>query len=199
MSKKLIAVLIIFLIAAGCLIFVKFVYLNDPKFQPLNKQPLSSVVKEASLSLLPNPLTATASSSASVDVVLKTQEIPNLVQLEIAYDPTAIYNVSIIPGGYFSNPQVLLNNIDVTTGRISYALKGDSVNPNINTVATINFNSLNYGLQKETEISFLPKALIRNDSGEIKLYSITGAKVIIRPSYFYFNRLPQASPSAIVK
>jgi len=198
MSKKFIFILIIFLIAIAVLVFVRFIYLNNPTPQ-FSFSKTSPTPTQASFTLLPNPLTITATRSASLNLALNSNLSPNeqeLIQLELSYDPTILFDVSILPGNYFLNPQVLLSNIDVNTGRISYALKGVSTTTNSN-IAIITFSVLNYGLQKETEINFLPKTLIRNDNGEIKLGSMSGAKIIIQPSFFYFK--PQATASAVIK
>ncbi len=148
---------------------------------------------DAYLSITPSFLVATSSADTSVDVVLETQSQPTIIQLEIAYDPASLYNMSILPGEYFVAPVVPLEKIDYKNGRISYALSGKAINPNSKTIATIYFTPLNYGFKKQTELKFLPKTSIKEESKLIELKSTAGAIVTISPSFF----IPTATPSAI--
>lgn len=190
MSKTLIVLLITLLITLSFFLFVKFFYFKTfiPQSAP-SKQPSRVSISEANLYFSPNYLITQATSSAQVDIVLQTNSGPNLIQLEIAFDPKVLFNVTINPGDYFINPEIALYNIDIKNGRISYGLSchpyterreregSNCINPNSNTVAAITFNTYNYGPQKETNLSFLPKTLIRRDNEEIKLKSIQNALV----------------------
>ncbi len=198
MSKKLIAILFIFIAATSALIFLKFIYLKASPLQSIHDIGLQPTpIPEASISLFPGLLVATASQSAQINVAVNSNLADNsskLIQFELSYEPTALYYVKVVPGDYLINPEVVLNNIDIRTGRISYAIKGDSSNPNSNIVAVVNFNIANYGIHKETEISFLPKTLIRQGEEKINLKAASGAKIILKPLFF----IPPASPSAAV-
>lgn len=192
MSKKSIALILVFLISLGALARVAINY-------PKGGMPQSQITKQgpsplstAKLSLFPNPVVSTATQAASVNIVAQAQVKPSLIQVEMAYDPTILFNVQIIPGNYFTDPEIVLYNIDINTGRISYALKGTPANADANVVATINFTSVNYGLQKETELVFLPKTLVKNNDEVIKLQT-TGAKIIVQPTFF--KPLPPLSPT----
>ncbi|HSW47464.1 MAG TPA: cohesin domain-containing protein [Candidatus Saccharimonadales bacterium] len=198
MSKKLLAIIIVFLIIVGGFIFVNTVYLKDSKPQIIlvNKNLKNSALK-TSLYFNPNLIMMTASQSAQVDIELNHNQAENnskLIQLEISYDPTILYNVRVMSGNYLTNPDVILNNIDSTTGRISYALKSDFSNPNSKILATIHFNALNLGFEKQTKISFLPKTLMRFDEETVKIDSMNGAQIIIKPAVFQY--LPASSQSA---
>ena len=83
------------------------------------------------------------------------------VQLELQYDPQILTNVAVVPGPFFANPEVLLNQIDTKTGRISYAfgvgLTGSGV-AGKGTVANLIFTAIK--TPKKTAIIFLPKTLV---------------------------------------
>lgn len=205
MSKKFIALLTVFLIVFSIFVYVKFFYSTATSIQSSSaKQPVSAPFYQTSLSLLPGSLEAIPNQNASINVALNSDlpgDKPKLVQIELAYNPAVLYNVQVIPGDYFLDPEIVLENIDMYTGRISYAITchpaldagSNCVNQNSNIVATINFTSVNYGLQRETEITFLPKTLIRQDDEVVKLKT-SGTKIILpaqTPRFF-----PGASPSA---
>src|SRR5438477_144560 len=132
MSKKLIAILLIFIIVISVLIFIKFIYLNNFPIQSLSRiKPVPAPTLETSLSLLPSSQVVSASPNlpagllrakasaterrqgAQVNVVLNSNlpsNSPKLIQFEINYDPAALYSVNVTPGDYLINPEVILNN-----------------------------------------------------------------------------------------
>ena len=195
MPKKLIFVLPVFFIAIFALVYVNFFYLkkNTDQFLQMHS-PKPAVIPETSLSMTPNSLSLTSGTTALVNIAINTNQIPKVIQLEMSYDPHLLFNVNILPGNYFVNPEIVLENIDAKNGRISYALKGDSINKEASIAATISFNPVNYGSEKLAEIYFLPKTLIRGDNEKIKLDSTSGANILVKPAFF----IPLASPSAAV-
>lgn len=84
------------------------------------------------------------------------------VQLELMYDTRLLTNVAITPGSFFTKPNVLLDKIDVETGRVSYAL---SIGPTgqastgKSVVANLTF-SVKTNISEEVAIIFLPKTLV---------------------------------------
>ena len=115
--------------------------------------------------LLGTPILATSSSVLnlySLPVEITTGENKTTaVQLELQYDPEVLTDVNVIPGPFFGNADVLLNQIDTKTGRISYAISVNLAAQGISgkgTVAYITFSS-KINTQKETAILFLPKTL----------------------------------------
>ncbi len=67
-----------------------------------------------------------------------------LVHLEMAYDPKITTITDIAPGTFFTNPVMLLKNIDPVKGTISYTLAIQPVDNGVNgsgTVATITYNT----------------------------------------------------------
>lgn len=202
MSKKLIAVLIIGISLIGAFAYINFVYLKDSRpVVNLGRKILPGSASVASLSLLPNYLTVTSSQSATLNIVL-SGKLPltgnKLIQLELAYDPTTLFNVNIYPGDYLINPQITLSNIDYRTGRISYALKGDTNRSDTksNTVAQVNFMVSSYGLLKQTEIQFLPKTSMLIDDKAVMISSASGTVISIKPTFFQYVS-PANSPSQL--
>jgi hypothetical protein len=114
-----------------------------------------------------SPVVATSSSASTLNysLLLNIQTLKNkvtAVQLELQYDPAILNNVAIVPGSFFANPVVLLNQVDSETGRISYAVgippEGQGVVGN-GTVANFTFSTKAKVLEK-TAIIFLPKTLV---------------------------------------
>lgn len=185
MSKKLIFVLLILFLSISTLIYVKINLSQSTSSLPAPV--IKSVPKplnETFLSFLPNPIIVGPGQNSSVDIILDTSLNPTLTQIELAYDPRLLYNVSISPGNYFLNPEIILEKIDIKNGRISYGLKGDVINKTESTIATVNFATINYGIQRETNISFLPKTLVRNTAGDIKVNNIYPGTIIIKPVFY---------------
>lgn len=110
--------------------------------------------------LSPNQV-VTSTTTNSVDVMVESDENSlTAVQLELQYDPKAISSITVKPGTFFDNPVVLLNTVDKTTGRVSYALgilPSQTTKKGSGTVATISFTLT--GTVNSTTLSFLPKSL----------------------------------------
>lgn len=124
----------------------------------------------------------------SLNIILQSQsnndeKTPNTIQLEIAYDPNAISNVSIQPGDFFVSPNILINTINEHSGRISYALEksaNDTTQKTLGTVATISFIPNKLFTDGYSPIKFLDKTLIRGKNGENILTSTTSANLIFK-------------------
>ncbi|MDO8599880.1 MAG: hypothetical protein Q7R44_00505, partial [bacterium] len=91
---------------------------------------------------------------------------------------------------FFANPNVLLNQIDIKTGRITYAFGIGLTEQGvlgIGTVATLNFSVI-AGAPQQTSILFLPKTLVTAEevSGSVKKQAnniqITVGETISTPS-----------------
>lgn len=84
------------------------------------------------------------------------------VQLELQYDPEVLRDVAVVPGSFFANPEVLLNQVDSKTGRISYAFGVGLTRQGAvgqGTAATLTF-ATKAGVPQQTAIIFLPKTLV---------------------------------------
>lgn len=166
MSKKTL-VLIIFLFLVTCgLLYLAVV--TPPYQQPALVGPTPTPISvNAHTTLSLGPASASESSKLAqynIAVTMNTNSNKvNAVQLELAYDPQALTNVTVTPGDFFTQPNTLLNNIDTVDGRISYATTEQVSLPSkmgIGTVAIISFDIAKDFTGKTTTISFLPKSAV---------------------------------------
>ncbi len=124
MSKKTIA-LIISLFVITVVLIILAVYPVTQRTTVSIPAPVVESNAETVLSFAP-PMVSTASaiSTASAEAFLMDTTIltgknkVSAVQLELSYDPEALVNVDIEPGDFFTNPVVLLEDIDTEQGRI---------------------------------------------------------------------------------
>ncbi len=166
----------LFLIFA--LFIITFVLLVLALYNPYSSNPKSptqtiTVPKEPiAQTILSFDILSSTPSSSSTQSALQTYSLPinietgknkaTAVQLELQYDPKVLTNVVVTPGVFFKNPVVLLNQIDVKTGRISYAFGIGLADQGVGgkgVVATITFDT-KAGLPQQTQILFLPKTLV---------------------------------------
>lgn len=160
----------LFLIFA--LFLITFVLLMMALYQPQSPKTTQTVtapkepVAQTTLSF-GMPVMATSSSAFmlnySLPVNISTgKNKVTAVQLELQYDPAILTNVVIAPGSFFAKSDVLLNQVDAKTGRITYAfgvgLTGQGV-VGKGTVANLTFSAKTKTLEK-TAILFLPKTLV---------------------------------------
>lgn len=169
MSKKtLLLIVFLFLVTCG-LLYLALV--SSPYKKPSITTPTPtpmSVNAHTTLSLSP----ASASESSQLTqytlaVVINTGENPvNSVQMELAYDPQALTNVTLAPGDFFQQPSALVDNINTVDGRISYALAEQIDLPGkmgTGSVALLSFNVSPTFTDKTTTITFLPKSAVAAD------------------------------------
>ncbi|CAN5199546.1 hypothetical protein BH09PAT1_BH09PAT1_5720 [soil metagenome] len=192
MSKKTLGLILILLALTVILIFVAISTKQQTPTQPTsNSQTLTPTPTLApghtSLSLSPDPVTITGagSNSATVNVLIDTGgDQVRSVQLEIAYDPKAITNVSLKPGTFFTSPNVLpIGGVNASTGRITYAVVPGSFSETktgTGIVATITFTSLLNTTVPSTSISLLDKSLVSGQArGQNVLIKTLGTKVVL--------------------
>lgn len=196
MSKTTFALLFILLIAIGLFLYIKY---ENPQngimktfTQTSSTKPLTS---DTSLSLTSSTQTPQHRQTITVAIGITNQGlIPSLAQLEIAYDPTVLTALSVLPGTFLNKPTVVLQNIRPDLGRISYALKcpglPDCANASSNNLATMTFLVNATAAKPQTTISFLPKTLIRSKNGTDMLHKTTGITLTILGAV-----VPDASPS----
>lgn len=168
MSKKTLA-LIIFLFLVTCTLLYFSLRTTPQSTQPLGPTPTPISVNAHTL-LSMNAASATESSKTAqytVAVKIDTGDNPvNSVQMELAYDPQALTNVTLAPGTFFTQPNVLVNNINTTDGRISYALTEQIDLPGkkgTGTLALVSFNIAPTFTGKTTTLTFLPKTAVAAD------------------------------------
>jgi hypothetical protein len=106
--------------------------------------PSPTVPAHTVIQLAPNPVAFTG-NTATVNVNIDTSDNPvTAAQFEVTYDPTVLNYSSIRQGDFFQNALVLINQVDRTAGKITYAIgltPAGAQNPKTGTgtVATITF------------------------------------------------------------
>jgi hypothetical protein len=174
MAKKTLALIVTLLVLTVVLLAVAL-YSNSATKQPAQQskqnqaqsnQPTPTPFAHTVLSLSPNPVTPAAGSSSAttVNVTIDTQgDDVNAVQLEIAYDPSVLTNMTIKPGDFFANPNVLpVGGVDAKTGRITFAVAPSSLRESKRgqgTVAVLSFYPRHTGAS-QTQIKILDKSLV---------------------------------------
>ncbi len=185
MSKKII-VLLLFLICAVTIYIIKNPKKPNTLSSPITLPYSSSTPTfptESSLSFIPDTIYTLAGQKNEVNIRINSQgKYATGAQLELAYDPTILTDITLTPGTLFPNPNILLNNNDEKSGRISYALSLNSNDKPRNfsgTTAIIKFKVRENTLENQTTIYFLPKTTIISQSGNIPLKIAYGLKILI--------------------
>lgn len=125
------------------------------------QQPVAQTVLSFGESVVASSSASTLTYSLPINITTGNNKV-TAVQLEMQYDPNLLTNVSVTPGVFFQNPEILLNQVDAKTGRITYAFGIGPTGQGVvgtGTVATLNF-SVNAGVSEKTAIIFLPKTLV---------------------------------------
>ncbi len=143
---------------------------------PTPSQPIESIIK-----FIPNEIYTNPGQTSQLNIQLTSQgKHPTLLQLELAYDPTALSEISITPN--IPNSNILLNNNDEKTGRISYAINlPANVKPlSFSEIPVIlKFKVRSYTTQKQTTLFFLPKTAVLSKDTNIPIKIAYGAKILI--------------------
>lgn len=196
MSKKTLALILLLAVIAGILLYVAF---STTRGQPQPAQegitPTPQVQGDSVLSLAPNPLNL-SSPSGTVNVNIDSgSDTVSAVQVELSYNPSLLQNLQVQPGTFFTNPNILLQEVNSDTGRISFAI-ADELTSNgktgTGTVAVITFTasaldqngSSTAGTQ--TRIDFQPKSIVTSPgtSGQSVLKESSGTTIIFPESGF---------------
>lgn len=171
MSKRTLGLILFLAAITGALLYIALVPKNiqNEKSSSVTPSPKAAVsptpkpVGHSVLSLLPNPVIA-SSSSTSMDIVVDSNgDKVTAVQAEISFDPQVLTPVSITQGTFFKNPFELLKKTDAKNGRISYAIatspnSGSQIGSGV--VATIKFNVNPASTVNQTQVTLLPKSLV---------------------------------------
>jgi hypothetical protein len=189
MSKKFILLFALFLLLLTALFAIQRRTSDNAtsKVNPLaDNQSASSSLKTTNLSLLPSQLMTAPGKPASLIIFANSRTTsPNIIQFEIAYDPEILMGMTISSGDLFINPTILLQSINERTGRISYAIETASDEASAKTegaVAILNFIPNPNVSRAQTDISFLPKTLVRGKGEENILGETHGATITIQAS-----------------
>ena len=187
MPKKTTILIVILALITGILIFLAV--RSDQTQQIMTNlnpkpSPTVEVVKPyATLSFLPEKLDVSLVSPVqSIDVVIDTGDKPVAgAQVELSYDPKLFTNVSITQpkqSPFFGpNPTILINSVDATQGRISYAVgisPDGSEKTGKGSIMTLNFTANKFAGVTTAQIAFLPKSAVTtlSTSGSILKTSI---------------------------
>lgn len=179
MPKKTIILITVLLIFTVGLVYVAIK--TEQQIPPdLNEEKLT---EEEITNIVPtiNPQTQISFSPSTIDTGLSPQSTYSTnvnvntngqaisgVQLELAYDPALLTNVTIEPAEnnlFGLNPGILISSVEPDLGRISFAITlpgidSEEVSGNAN-IATITFSVIPNQAQT-TQISILPKTVARS-------------------------------------
>lgn len=135
---------------------------TPPPTKPTVKQPIAQTVLTFGA-----PVIATSSSAStfnySLPIYISTgNNKVTAVQLELQYDPAVLIDMTVVPGPFFPKPDILLDQIDTKTGRISYAFSAGLTSEGVtgkDIVANLTFSAKTQ-TPARTAIIFLPKTLV---------------------------------------
>lgn len=169
----------------GLSIVVVLLNQNTPSLKAaLRTTPTPEVKILHSLTLSPHNQIIQQDQINTVDIILETQKDtntqPRLLQMEIAYDPTALFDVEVTPGDFFANPTVSLKTINTNTGRISYALEkteADTTQKTTGIAARLTFLPNPSFVGRETSLYFLGKTIIHGTTEGDILTTTYGTKL----------------------
>ncbi|HEX7042056.1 MAG TPA: cohesin domain-containing protein [Patescibacteria group bacterium] len=202
-NKTTILIIILFLITCG-LLYLAITNTPVQKKETATNPTPTPISVNAKTTLTLTTASATESSRTAdytVAVVVDTTNKVNGVQLELSYDSQKITNVTLHPGTFFKEPNVLLNSVDANNGRISYALAEQvdlTGKTGKGTIATISFNLSHATKPNDTaKISFLPKTAVSADKIlESVLESTQDITIPLPTGMPSAMPLQQATPSA---
>lgn len=189
MSRKTLGLIIVLLILTIILVFVALsTKQQQSQTSPNNSTPSTTptpVAGHTILSMSPNPVTALRGAPSTVNIMIDTKgDSIRAVQLEVAYDPKALTNVTIKPGDFFPDAQTLpVGGVNQTTGRITFAVTPANLRDSksgTGTVDTLTFYPA-AGATTSTPITLLDKSLVTSPGlgAQTVLRSVSGTTVII--------------------
>lgn len=166
MSKRTLFLIFALFIITSVLLIIT---LYNPSSSPKPTAPTIMAPKEAieqtvlsfGLPVATSSSTQTLNYSVPINITTGSNKV-TAVQLEMQYDPQVLTNVSITPGAFFKNQEILLNQTDAKTGRITYAFGVGLQDEGImgqGVVAILTFNA-KADVEEETAILFLPKTSV---------------------------------------
>jgi len=172
MPRKTTILILILATVTGILLFLAVSEGKKPQAPKTSITPTKKQVqKTARVFFSPQNIdlsSGTASPTSTVDLLIDTgnQEIVG-VQIEAQYDPKSLANLKLTPAldlaSFFgSSAIVLFNDVNQTTGRISYAV---AISPKVQTkkgigkIATVSFSKA-FSAEGTTTVSFLDKTIV---------------------------------------
>ena len=157
---------------------------TPPSQQTQQVQPTVAVPAHTVLQVSPNPMTVVPGQVSHVDITMDTSDNNvTAVQLELGYDPNVITNVKVTSGTLFTNPVVLIDKNNPSTGRYTYAFGiTPSASPVTGTgvVATVTFTPLPGATGKDMQLGLLPTSLVTaRGVAQSVLKSATGTVITV--------------------
>lgn len=150
--------------------------------------PTPTPIVSTVLAFSPSTVTLDPTGRGTVDISIDTGEnAVAAVQLEIAYDPKILSNVTIKQSGLFQNASPLKNSVDVKTGRVTFIMgitPAQAKNPikGKGNIATITFTQSATTIDGITKMSILPKSQVGDfyaGQGHSVLKSTTDATITL--------------------
>lgn len=191
MSKTTVTLIIILLVFLGLLLFTIYGVKENPIIITITRSLQNKIIPaETELSLTTDSQSLKPGQTDTIAVLLtKINPLPNIAEIELAYDPNVISVDSVSQGSFFTNPIVALQTIDPVIGRISYALRCPTIqnsseitecaNPSSRTLATVTVSVNPNALQNTTKLTFLPRTVVRIKNGRDVLKNATGLTLTI--------------------
>lgn len=160
--------MLLILALAGITLFFLYLalrpQLNQQTMQQVSPTAVPTPYAQSILRLIPANTGSAQSQVKTYNITINSNaNIVNAVQLEMAFDPNVLSNITLTPGTFFMNPVVLIKNINYTSGRISYALGIQPQDHGVKgqgTVATISFQAAPGATATSTALTFTPKTLV---------------------------------------
>lgn len=178
-KKTLLLIIFLFFVAGG--LSTVALYINNAPKLPIPTPTPIKVIADTVLTISKTPQKLSSASAYKTDVLIDTGENKvTKAQLELNFDPNLITNVDINQGSFFANGQVILKNIDLENGRISFAIAQGSDENGVTgggVLATILFSATkNLPLGGIISINFEPKTQVSAlDTSSSVLKSAIGA------------------------
>ena len=186
MSRHTILLITVFLLVCSSLfITIKWYKEKSALQSPMsaNKYQFPTPVPQCALQMEPTTVNTQPGKKTTINISIGSDDgYPTTVQLELAYDPRVLTGMTINPGSYFTNADILLNNIDQNTGRISYALQfppGIKPNRGSGIVAALTFTPKFEAIDNQTAIYFLPKTSVFSNNQTSVIKSAYGAEILL--------------------
>jgi len=172
MPKKTTILIVVLAIVTAVLLFLAVTQGSKQITNNQSATPTPHVVaKTAKVFFNPQNVDLAGSSATpeSVDIMVDTGNGEAAgVQAEMQFDPTALTNVKLVPAsdasGFFgAGANVLFNDVNPTTGRISYAIAigpSQASKKGVGKIATLTFQKSFNATGSATKINFLDKTLV---------------------------------------
>jgi hypothetical protein len=170
-SRKTLGLIIGLFIVTGILLYMAIAPTLKTTKPGTTKQtivPTPTSAAQSILSFTPSSINALAGVPSTVAIELTTGDNNvRAVQLELSYDPSVLSNVSMKGGTFFPNATELIPaNVNLKTGRISYAIGVATPKKGTGTVAMLTFTPRLAGASVSATPSAAPMT-------EVKFISLT--------------------------